>query len=418
MRYDKLLYFCIITLFLFLTSCSSPEKKEATNHSNINGYADDQHQFWKGKLQIKEHLQLPFLLQSDSKHQFKIINDKETIRLQHERKGDSLLLHFPAYSNYLIIEQTQQKLKGYFVQPDRSEHRRIPFTAVRINDSAIWNQSDKSNKKIEGQWKTTFKIGTTNTYAAIGTFQQSKNGKITGTFMTETGDYRFLQGAFSNDSLFMSTFDGAHAFLFTATFNNDTLSGRFYSGSHWKTDWIAMKSDSEMLRDPKELTYMTNDQMSLSFLTTDSSTFKYPADSLKNHVIIFQILGTWCPNCLDETQFYKELYTDYHEQGLEIIGIAYENPTSFHHQVERIERFRMNKSVPYPIFVGGEASKQVASNDFDMLNTISSFPTSIFIDRSGNVVRIHTGFNGPGTGKVYEKYTKETRHFIESLLRE
>ncbi len=416
MRYDKLLYFFIVTLFL--TSCSYSEKNEASSHSNMNSSGNDKHQFWKGKLQIKKHLQLPFLLQSDSKHQFKVINDKETIILQQERIGDSLLLHFPAYSNYLIVESTQQKLKGYFVQPDRSEDRRIPFTAVRTTDSAIWNNSNGSEKKIEGQWKTTFQIGTSNAYPAIGKFYQSMNGKVTGTFMTETGDYRFLQGTLYNDSLVMSTFDGAHAFLFTAKLNNDTLSGRFYSGSHWKTDWVATKSDSTVLRDPKKLTYMTEDHMSLSFLTKDSSTFLYPTDSLKDHVIIFQILGTWCPNCLDETQFYKELYTDYHDQGLKIIGIAYENPTSFHHQVERIKRFRMNKSVPYPILVGGEASKQSASNDFNMLNTISSFPTSIFIDRSGNIVRIHTGFNGPGTGQVYEKYTKETRFFIESLLQE
>ena len=32
-------------------------------------------------------------------------------------------------------------------------------------------------------------------------------------------------------------------------------------------------------------------------------------------------MGTWCPNCMDETSFYKELYSKYHDQGLEVISI-------------------------------------------------------------------------------------------------
>jgi len=51
-----------------------------------------------------------------------------------------------------------------------------------------------------------------------------------------------------------------------------------------------------------------------------------------------------------------------------------------------------------------------------MLNDILSFPTSIFIGRDGNVERVHTGFNGPGTGSYYDDYVRKTNSLIESLL--
>jgi hypothetical protein len=53
-----------------------------------------------------------------------------------------------------------------------------------------------------------------------------------------------------------------------------------------------------------------------------------------------------------------------------------------------------------------------------MLNKIISFPTSILIGKDGLVRKIHTGFNGPGTGKYYEIYTQEAVDLIEKLLNE
>ena len=47
-----------------------------------------------------------------------------------------------------------------------------------------------------------------------------------------------------------------------------------------------------------------------------------------------------------------------------------------------------------------------------------SYPTSIFIDRSGKIRKIRTGFYGPGTGNYYTRYTEETTNFVTKLLAE
>jgi glutathione peroxidase-family protein len=121
---------------------------------------------------------------------------------------------------------------------------------------------------------------------------------------------------------------------------------------------------------------------------------------------------------MDETNFYTDLYDKYHSKGLQIIGVAYEYPSEFNDQTERVKSYIKNLEVPYPILIGGRASKDKASSDFHMLNSISSFPTSIFINKKGEVVKIHTGFNGPGTGEVYKEYVKKTNSLIEKLLNE
>ena len=59
------------------------------------------------------------------------------------------------------------------------------------------------------------------------------DGRVTGTFLTETGDYRYLEGVVDGDSLKLSCFDGSHAFLFHAALDQDSFRGRFWSGTHW-----------------------------------------------------------------------------------------------------------------------------------------------------------------------------------------
>jgi len=53
-----------------------------------------------------------------------------------------------------------------------------------------------------------------------------------------------------------------------------------------------------------------------------------------------------------------------------------------------------------------------------MLNHIMSYPTSIFLDKKGEIRKIRTGFYGPGTGKYYTEYTQNTNDFIQELLAE
>jgi len=51
-----------------------------------------------------------------------------------------------------------------------------------------------------------------------------------------------------------------------------------------------------------------------------------------------------------------------------------------------------------------------------MLNRIISYPTSIFIDRQGEIRKIFTGFSGPGTGEHFLELSSEMISLIEEML--
>jgi hypothetical protein len=53
-----------------------------------------------------------------------------------------------------------------------------------------------------------------------------------------------------------------------------------------------------------------------------------------------------------------------------------------------------------------------------MLSQVLSFPTTIFIDKKGEVRKIHTGFSGPATGKYYTRYVEEFNILMNELINE
>jgi thiol-disulfide isomerase/thioredoxin len=313
-------------------------------------------------------------------------------------------------------------MSGYWVNPNKTVNYRIPCTlkthkGKRFNHPGLY-QSTADPINIQGRWETTFEQGTKDAYKAVGIFDQNYN-ELSGTFLTETGDYRFLEGNVVRDSLFLSCFDGSHAFLFKGKVTDSKeISGDFYSGKHWSCKWSAVKNDSFELTDPDSLTYLKRSEpFTVQFNDPEGNPFTFPTSQTSNKVVILQIMGTWCPNCMDESRFFKEMYGKYHDKGLEIIALCYESGTDISLQKERIETLSKRLNAGYSFMLAGTASKGLASTHFSMLNQVMSFPTAIFIGRDGNVKKIHTGFNGPGTGTYYEDYVKETESFIQELLK-
>ena len=399
----------LLITFLFIVSLDTQGQ-----YTSKKGY-------WSAELTLSEGVELPFsLFYDEQKEVFTIINDDEHITLEKlSTKGDSVVFGFVSFNSLLVFRVSGKKLiSGYFHNKDRKTNAKIPFKA-KYSGIKLRYKKSKIAHDITGKWKTSFSAFKKDEYPAIGVFEQNEKGRISGTFLTETGDYRYLAGSLNGNKLTLSCFDGSHAFLFTAELINSNLSGTFYSGSHWKTNWIAQRNESFELADPYALTYL-KDGAEIKFSKPDTAglVYNYPNKSTKGKVVIIQLIGTWCPNCLDETTYFKDLYKKFHQEGLEIIAIGYEAPENFEEQAKRIRTYSEKKEIPYPILVGGIASKNLAAQDFSMLNNITSFPTSILLNRQGEVVLIHTGFNGPGTGEIYTNYVNETNKLIERLLNE
>jgi thiol-disulfide isomerase/thioredoxin len=281
------------------------------------------------------------------------------------------------------------------------------------------DQQDDYMKYLGGKYSVTFTEESGETFPAIGLFDQDGND-LSGTFATETGDYRHLQGNFVGDSLFLSTFDGSHAFLFKAKLKDSIINGTFWSGTHYQADWMAKRDKNASLRDPDSLTFIKEgyNGLSFSFPNQEGDTISLDDKQFDGKVKIVQIMGSWCPNCLDETQYLSKLYQQYHESGLEVIALAFERTRSEEQAMDNLQSLKEKTKAAYPILLAGWNRETKAEEVLPMLNHVMSYPTAIFIDRKGKVRKIHTGFYGPGTGEYYQAYTKETEAFVEQLLAE
>jgi thiol-disulfide isomerase/thioredoxin len=379
---------------------------------------------WHSELQLTESDLLPFeLIVSKTKgdYQFSIMNGEEKIELASPRiVNDSVYIPFSVFNSELVFAVKDKKnIEGWWYNYNKGKDYRIAFAAfTKKSNRFISPSGQKKNDSpdLSGKWEVTFEPNTNSSYPAVGIFEQNKS-ILTGTFLTETGDYRYLAGNTINDSLFLSCFDGSHAFLFKAAYNNGNLDGTFFSGNHWKSSWIGKKNNTFQLADPEKLTYLKEGHyFEFQLPNLNGDTLSFPNEGYKNKVVIVQIMGSWCPNCLDETRYFKDLYSKYHDRGLEIISIGYETGNSFEDFKGNIERLKSTLELDFTFLVGGKASKGLAKEHFSMLNNIISFPTTIFIGRDGEVKGVHTGFSGPGTGEYYIEYVNKTNALIESLL--
>ena len=378
---------------------------------------------WISQLYINENTSIPFDIEVIDKETLVISNAEEKLPLSFlSKKGDTVIYELPDFESELHILWRRKKMDGFWLNKNKRKDYQMAFTGryARKSERFENTQDTKAIAKLASRYEVVLSpnengIGE----SAVAIFEQ-KDSRVTGTFLTETGDYRYLEGNIYGNKLYLSCFDGSHAFLFEADIVQDELHGYFYSGKHYKTNWTAKENASASLRDPYALTYVQNkgEKLSFSFPDIQGNTISFPNENYQDKVVIIQLMGSWCPNCMDETRFYLDLYKDYHHKGLEFIAVAYEIDKDPSRYPIKLQRLKERYNIPYPLVIGGEANKSKTSKDFPMLNKVISYPTSIIINKEGDIVKVHTGFYGPGTGEYYTDYTAEMRAYLERLLAE
>jgi len=355
--------------------------------------------------------------------------------------GDSATIRMHIFDAALIVRaEGKDKLTGIWVKYDGKEPYRVPFVAIskKEYDRHPLPVDPKIFIGFNGTWRVTFTDKTGETYPAVGIFKadtssRNSNWKYTGTFLTSTGDYRYLSGSVVNSSLELSTFDGSHAFLFTAQngpkepvnitkeYAPNTLFGDFYSGKSGHETWVAVPDPNAKLPDANTLTGLKPGQTRLDFKFPsifEGGSISPTDPKYKGKVVVVQVLGSWCPNCMDETNFLAPWYEKNKTRGVEIIGLGYERTPDVAKAAEKLRRMRERLKVSYDVAVAGQASAAEASKSLPQLKGVLAFPTTIFLDKKGKVRKVHTGFSGPGTGKYYQEEIAEFERTVAALLKE
>ncbi|HEY9008683.1 peroxiredoxin family protein [Ohtaekwangia sp.] len=402
-----------VTLIILTAAC---DKKSQTAHELRTGT-------WRAIIEIQGQ-QLPFNFEvvndADGGYDIYLRNAEERLLLDEVSvTNDSINIGLHIFDANIKARIKGDSLQGEFIKNYEKDYN-IPFSAVYGQTFRFEKVNEQQNiPDFSGKYEVTF-ISNRDTTKAIGIFKQ-QGDSVTGTFMTPTGDYRYLQGNVVNSLMQLSAFDGNHAYIFRATKKDDgTLMGEFISGKNHMEFWEGIKNDSASLPNPESLTYLKPgyERIEFSFPDVNGKMVTLNDEKYRNKVVILQMFGTWCPNCMDETMFLSPWYNENKQRGVEIIGLAYERKPDFEYASSRVKKMVAKLKVNYDFVIAGTSDKVKAAETLPMLNKVVAFPTTIFIGKDGKVKKIHTGYSGPGTGFYYEQGIQKFNETVNELLSE
>ena len=257
------------------------------------------------------------------------------------------------------------------------------------------------NVSIAGHWDVWFgDQSSAQDGAASAQLDLRANGAtVEGTMRTTTGDYRYLSGSFDGTSLALQTFDGAHLFYLDATYaDGQWAGGNFYSGNHYWTSWSGAPATPWGSSIRLERVTPPMDSLIVRFIDPEGRPSQRSLIPEPNHITVVDVLGTWCPNCMDEVR----LLTSLDMENVSQLSVAFERPDSVALAYARLKTFQAEMGVGWDVVLGGKANKNVAADAFPFLDRVISFPTTLFIQHDGTV-HVHSGFNGPATGAPYKE---------------
>jgi thiol-disulfide isomerase/thioredoxin len=100
---------------------------------------------------------------------------------------------------------------------------------------------------------------------------------------------------------------------------------------------------------------------------------------LQGKVVVIDFWATWCGPCVAEMPRMKELYSKFHDQGVEFIGISLDQPGS---GLDKLKKFVEENEIPWPQYYQGQGWQ----SDFSGSWGINAIPALFVVDASGNLV--------------------------------
>jgi cytochrome c biogenesis protein CcmG/thiol:disulfide interchange protein DsbE len=107
---------------------------------------------------------------------------------------------------------------------------------------------------------------------------------------------------------------------------------------------------------------------------------KKTLSDFKDKVIILDFWATWCPPCREEVPHFIELYDEYKDKGLEIIGVTLERDLE-----GVVVPFVYERGINYTVLMGDRDVTEAYGG-------IMSIPTTFIIDREGMIRKRYIGY--------------------------
>ena len=377
---------------------------------------------WRGGFTVGEN-EIPFLFeavgQTAELSSVFLINGSDRFQLKNvSYKNDSVFIPIDLYDAVLQAKILDHAIQGRLVKSGTAPDKGIPFTAKYGLAPRFAVKPEKPAVSLNGTWDIVIGTGES-AEKTVGNFDQ-KEALLTGSILTTTGDYRFLDGDIFGKKFELSTFGGSTPYLFKGEFSSDSVFTGEFITPRSKQPMEGRRNATANLPDAYQVTHLKDGFTTIDFTfpNLEGQKISLSDAKYKGKVVVVTILGSWCPNCLDENAFLAGWYKENSQRGVEIIGLGFERKNDFEFAKKTLGNLKNRLNIGYEILFAGQSGKDNASKALPQLNGIASFPTTIFVDKNGKVRKVHSGFNGPATGKFYDEFKAEFNGLIDQLVAE
>ncbi len=148
------------------------------------------------EIQLNDRLQMQVtatLEQKTPKSAITIYNGKEVYQLSViKRIEDTIVYQFPAQDAEwrIAFDKDFSEARGWWVNYNKKAPVRYPIHLY--NGTLELPTPGDAPINIEGKWRVAFNQGTPNEEILVGVFEQKVGNFVTGSFLSETGDYRYI----------------------------------------------------------------------------------------------------------------------------------------------------------------------------------------------------------------------------------
>ena len=112
----------------------------------------------------------------------------------------------------------------------------------------------------------------------------------------------------------------------------------------------------------------------------------------RGNIVLVNFWASWCGPCRQELPAFEALYQEYQDLGVEILAVNVDD------EAEKAKVLLQDIEVSFPVLFD-------TSGEVSQLYDVSAMPTTVIVDRDGNVRLLHPGYR-KGDETKYEKAIK------------
>jgi thiol-disulfide isomerase/thioredoxin len=210
----------------------------------------------------------------------------------------------------------------------------------------------------------------------------------------------------------LSGFDGANPLLVVIDIDPDgkALSGNWVTGP-------GLDKRLSFTADKREQVHKASDGINFVPNRTPLSLFELGLPQFRGKPVIIEFGGSWCPPCIDTVPLLKDLYTQHHGQGLEVVTLLFELLEDEDTLRKQAKLFVETYGIPWTVIpVRGEITPYWDIVPHDPSASEVNLPVTIFVNADGTIRDAHMGFPGPATGQPYQAMVERYQQVARELL--